>query len=193
MIILIMTILTNHGSIENYHILSILIPQLTSCYTKLQRKHMPSPSSRCPMVLRLPWAGRTLCGTAIYRCRIESNLIQLISNNQSCVLSKHLPIHPSIHPCIHPSIHLSIHPSIYPSIHPSIHLQVSVYPPQHGNKGPRHPLVLQLGQLVPTKFACCSMGIKTKALVNKENSQHYHSGPVNRTLSLRTGKSNIGE
>ena len=124
MIILIMTILTNHGSIENYHILSILIPQLTSCYTKLQRKHMPSPSSRCPMVLRLPWAGRTLCGTAIYRCRIESNLIQLISNNQSCVLSKHLPIHPSMYP----SIHLSIHPSIHPSIHLSIYKYLSTHP-----------------------------------------------------------------
>ena len=85
---------SDHGSIENYHILSLLIPQLTSCYTKLQ-----PPLSRCPMlVLRLPWAGRTLCGTAIYRCLIEPNLIQLISNDQSCVLSKHLPIHPSIHP-----------------------------------------------------------------------------------------------
>jgi len=98
--------------------------------------------------------------------------VDTIHHNQSAGETLH------IYPSMNPSIHLSIHPSI--------HLQVSVYPSQHGNKGPRHPLVLQLGQLVPTKFACCSMGIKTKALVNKENLQHYHSGPVNRTLENKT-------
>ena len=110
---LIMTILTNHGSIENCNIFIYLIH---SYPTINQLLHKVAAKTNALTIVNVPYAGPSptlswsdfmlLGPPSIYRCLIESNLIQLtISNNQACVLSF---IQTSPHPSIHPSIHLGV-------------------------------------------------------------------------------------